>query len=48
MKWTFFMICAGFLISLMLFLKDREVTAGVERCCQMRLAHAKPSMPIRI
>jgi hypothetical protein len=40
MKWTFFVLCAGFLISLMLFLKDREVTAGVERLAEMRLAHA--------
>jgi hypothetical protein len=41
MKWTFFVICAGFLSSLMLFLKDREVTAGVERLAEMRLAHAQ-------
>jgi hypothetical protein len=40
MKWTFFGLCAGSLISLVLFLKERDISAGVERLAEMRLAHA--------
>jgi len=38
MKWTFFVTCAVFLIGLML--KEREITAGVERLADMRMTHA--------
>jgi len=40
MKWTFFVPCAASLIVLILFLQEREITAGVERLAEMRLAHA--------
>jgi hypothetical protein len=40
MRWTFFVLCAGLLINLVLFVHDREVSAGVERLAEMRLAHA--------
>ncbi len=40
MKWNFFIFYAGFLIGLVLFIQDREVSAGVERLAEMRLAHA--------
>ena len=40
MKWKFFVLCAGFLIGLVLSIHDREVSAGVERLAEMRLAHA--------
>ena len=40
MKWTFFVLWAGSLISLVLFLKERDISAGVERLAEMRLAHA--------
>ena len=40
MKWKVFVLCAGFLINLVLFIHDREVSAGVERLAEMRLAHA--------
>jgi hypothetical protein len=40
MNWTFFVLSAGSLIGLMLFIQDREVTAGVERLAEMRLAHS--------
>jgi hypothetical protein len=39
MKWKFFVFYAGFLIGLVLFIQDREVSAGVERLAEMRLAH---------
>jgi hypothetical protein len=40
MKWKFFVLYAGFLIGLVIFVHDREVSAGVERLAEMRLAHA--------
>ena len=40
MKWTFFVTCAAFLSGLMLFMKEREITAGVERLAEMRLLRA--------
>jgi len=40
MKWTFFVLCAVFLIGLILFMKEREITAGVERLAEMRMTHA--------
>jgi len=39
MKWRFFVLCAGFLIGLFLFIHEREISAGVERLAEMRLAH---------
>jgi len=42
MNWTFFVLCAGFLIGLVLilFIRDQEITAGVERLAEMRLLRA--------
>jgi hypothetical protein len=40
MRWTFFVLCAGSLIGLMLFMQDRKIAAGVERLAEIRLAHA--------
>jgi hypothetical protein len=42
MNWTFFVLCAGFLIGLILilFVRDREITAGVERLAEMRQLRA--------
>jgi hypothetical protein len=40
MKWTFLVTCAVFLIGMMLFMKEREITAGVERLAEMRMTHA--------
>jgi len=42
MNWTFFVLCAGFFIGLILilFIRDREITAGVERLAEMRLLRA--------
>ena len=48
MKWRFFVLCAGFLIGLFLFIHEREISAGVESLAEMRLAHPPRSMPIRI
>ncbi len=41
MNWTLFVLCAGFLIGLILilFIRDQEITAGVERLAEMRLLH---------
>ena len=41
MKCTLFVVCAGFLIGLILilFISDQEITAGVERLAEMRLLH---------
>ena len=40
MRWAFFVLYAGLLINLVLFIHDREVSAGVERLAEMQLAHA--------
>ena len=42
LNWTFFVIYAGFLIGLILilFIRDREITAGVERLAEMRQLRA--------
>jgi hypothetical protein len=40
MKWTFFVLCAGCLIGLVVCIQEHEITAGVERLAAMRLAHA--------
>jgi hypothetical protein len=42
MNWTFLVLCAGFLIGLILilFIRDREITAGVERLAEMRQLRA--------
>ena len=42
MNWTFFVLCAGFLVGLILilFVRDREITAGVERLAEMRQLRA--------
>jgi hypothetical protein len=37
MRWTFLILCAGFFITtLVLFLEDYQITAGVERLSEMR------------
>jgi hypothetical protein len=43
MNWTFFVLCAGFLIGfiLILFIRDQEMAAGVERLAEMRLSHTQ-------
>ena len=38
MRWTFLILCAGFFITtLVLFLEDYQITAGVERLSEMRV-----------
>jgi hypothetical protein len=39
LNWTLLVLCAGFLIGLILihFIRDQEITAGVERLAEMRL-----------
>lgn len=37
MKWTFPLLCAGFLITLVLYIQDYEVNAGVERLSEMNV-----------
>jgi hypothetical protein len=37
MKWTFPFLFAGFLITLVLYIQDYEVNAGVERLSEMRV-----------
>jgi len=41
MNWTLSVLCAGILIGLILilFIRDQEITAGVERLAEMRLLH---------
>jgi hypothetical protein len=39
MKWTFVILCAGFfIITLVLFLEDYQIRAGVERLSEMRVS----------
>jgi hypothetical protein len=38
MKWTFLIFGAGFFITLVLFIADREIKAGVERLSEMRVS----------
>ena len=38
MKWTFLILCAGFFITtLVLFIEDYQITAGVERLSEIRV-----------
>ena len=37
MKWTLLILCAGFFITLVLFIEDYEINAGVERLSEMRV-----------
>ena len=37
MKWTFLIFCAGFFITLVLFIEDYEINAGVERLSEMKV-----------
>jgi len=43
MKWTFLTLCAAFFITLVLFIQDHEINAGVERLAEMRLSHHQPT-----
>jgi hypothetical protein len=38
MKWTFLIFGAGFFITLVLFIADHEIKAGVERLSEMRVS----------
>jgi len=38
MKWTFLTLFAVFFITLVLFLQDAEIKAGVERLSEMRVS----------
>ena len=39
MKWTFLVLCAGFFITtLVLFIEDYQIKAGVERLSEMRVS----------
>jgi hypothetical protein len=39
MRWTFFILCAGFFITtLVLFLEDYQINAGVERLSELRVS----------
>jgi hypothetical protein len=38
MKWTFLIFGAGFFITLVLFIEDHEIEAGVERLSEMRVS----------
>ena len=38
MKWTFLTLSAVFFITLMLFIQDAEIKAGVERLSEMSLS----------
>jgi hypothetical protein len=40
MKWTFLTLSAVFFITLLLFLQDAEIQAGVERLAEMKLSHS--------
>jgi hypothetical protein len=43
MRWTFLILCAGFFITtLVLFLEDHQITAGVERLSEMRVSRDSP------
>jgi hypothetical protein len=39
MKWTFLTLIAVFFITLLLFLQDAEIQAGVERLSEIRVSH---------
>ena len=44
MRWTFLILCAGFFIAtLVLFLEDYQINAGVERLSELR-ASPDPSL----
>jgi hypothetical protein len=44
MKWTFLILCAGFFITtLVLFIEDYQIKAGVERLSEMRVS-PQPSL----
>ncbi len=39
MKWSFLLLCAGFFITtLVLFIEDYQIKAGVERLSEMRVS----------
>jgi hypothetical protein len=39
MRWTFLILCAGFFITtLVLFLQDYQISAGVERLSEIRIS----------
>ena len=40
MKWTFLTLSAVFFITLVLFLQDAEIKAGVERLAEMKVSHS--------
>ena len=41
MRWIFLVLCAGFFITtLVLFLEDYQINAGVERLSEMRISPA--------
>ena len=40
MKWTFLTLSAVFFITLVLFLQDAEIQAGVERLAEMKVSHS--------
>ena len=43
MKWTFAILCAGFFITtLVLFLEEYQISAGVERLSEMSVSPASP------
>jgi hypothetical protein len=48
MKWTFLTFSAVFFITLVLFLQDAEIKAGVERLSEMKALPQPTLMPIPI
>jgi len=43
MRWTFLILCAGFLVTtLVLFIEDYQISAGVERLSEMRVSPESP------
>ncbi len=50
MKWTFLIPCAGFFITtLVLFIEDYQIKAGVERLSEMRVSpplYADPNLKL--
>jgi hypothetical protein len=38
MNWTFLSFCAAFFITMVLFIQDRQIQAGVDRLSEMKLS----------